>query len=111
MTNQGVMLPGMDAIRREKGRNEQAAEKTLENLRNQGLITGDDAALEALLTQAAMDVDAVKDDDAASGRSSLLKTYLAILHTVQDLAQRRKEAKAFEKGETPDAKVLKVIGQ
>lgn len=110
MTNQGVMLPGMEAIRRKKGRNEAAAEITLKNLRDQELITDEDQALEALLLSSAFDVDNLKDDDAASGRASLLKTYLAILKTVQDLADARKAARSFDEN-TPDAEVLQVIAQ
>lgn len=109
MKNPNVMLPGLEAIKRNKGRNETAAEKTLQTLTGQGLITAEDAALQTLLLSSAFDVDNVKDDDAASGRASLLKTYLAVLKTVQDLAQSRKATTAIEN--TPDAAVIEVIAQ
>lgn len=104
------MLPGMESIEREKGPNETAAIKAIQAMKEQGLLDATDIALETLLLSAAADVDGIKEDDAASGRASLLKTYLAVLNTLQNvIADRLALKRVAEEELTPDRNVLKII--
>lgn len=82
-------LPGLDAIRRNPGRNETAAHKTISNLLNRGILTDADSALIELVLSTARDVDSISDWDAASGRASLRKTYLSVLATLDEVSRSR----------------------
>lgn len=85
-------------------RNYDAAVKTIEALRKDDAIADTDSALVELVLSTARDVDAISDEDAASGRSTLRKTYLMILETLE-----RRSAMNSGRSLSPADNVLAVI--
>lgn len=87
MSETPQMLPGMEAIQRTLGANETSLKQTIERyLQEEALDPVKDAALIALAYSAAEALDNTSADEKASGKSSLIKTYLSVLEAVHDRA-------------------------
>lgn len=102
--NSPEMLFNMTPNRSKSTQNYDAAMKTIAALKQDDAIAASDAALVELVLSTARDVDAISDDDAASGRSTLRKTYLLILETLE-----RRAAMNSGRSLSPADNVLAVI--
>lgn len=105
MMNHDEPLPGLGAIKRNIGPNEAAARDTLHAMREAGHLRAEHAALEQLVLSTARDIDDIKPDDAASGRATLRKTYLAVLQQLATLAPVGTSVDT-----APDVAVVRMLG-
>lgn len=78
---QTILLPELDKTTKKIGPVEEGYRKQIKTLEESGAMGPEHAGTRALVLNAARAVDNIKDSDAASGRSNLLKA-------LNDIAQR-----------------------